>query len=270
MSSPPHRDALRLLWTPKWVGLTLLVLVASIVFAAASSWQYQRAMDQVTAQRATAEAPQPVETLVPDGSQVPSGSLGRLAVVQGAYVADAWVTGRASPDGEPGVWLVSAVDDGSGLLTPVLRGWLAQKAPQQPASGDPDVVVTGRVSSSENFYTGIPAAGRDELVAITTQGLAEIWQQPLRAGYLVLTEQVPALVGDPVPVPPVFGVADDVAFPWQNAGYAAQWIAFIGFTGFMYWRLFSDDLQRMRERRHHEVTAAAQPVISRASGADLP
>lgn len=253
MSPNARRDALRLVATPKWVLLTLLLIVLTIAFAVASSWQYQRAIDQVNAERAAASQPQPIAALVPDGVSVPAAALGRLAVVQGSYVADAWVPGRASPQGQPGLWLVSAIDDGSGLLTAVLRGWLPTRSvPASPA----EVAVTGRVSSPENFYQGVAADGFDELVAITDEGLTAIWQQPLRPGYVVLAEQEPALgPGDPQPVAPVFGTQSEVGFPWQNAGYAVQWLVFIGFAGFMYWRMFSDDLGKRAE-------AAAQAGVS--------
>lgn len=245
---PPRNEVLALLLTPKWVLLTVLVIGLSAVFITASSWQYERAMQQVDAQRAAASVPVPVAELVPAGEQLPASSLGRLAEVSGEYTADAWVTGRTSPDGESGVWLVSAVDDGSGLLTAVLRGWLPART-AETGLGE-RVEVIGRVSSPENFYTEVPPGGADELVAITDERLAQIWGQPLRPGYVVLAEQVPALsASDPLPVPPVFGTDPSVGFPWQNAGYALQWIAFIGFVGFMYWRFFTDDLRAGRQRR---------------------
>lgn len=240
-------DAIRMLATPKWVGISVLVILASVIFAAASSWQYGRAMDQVNAQRATASVPVPIDALAGGGGDVPAESLGRLAVVTGRYVADAWVVHRASGDGEPGYWLMSALDDGSGTLTAVLRGWVPERPDASQAAAGGTVAVTGRVSSPENFYTNVAPAGADELVAITSERLTEIWHEPIRPGYLVLTAQEPALApGDPVPVKSVFGEDAAVGFPWQNAGYAVQWLTFIGFTGFMYWRLLRDDLQRIR------------------------
>lgn len=245
----PRNDIAALLLTPKWVVLTLLVVALSAVFATASSWQYQRAMQQVDAKRAAASLPVPVAELLPVGEPVPAASLGRLAEVAGTYTADAWVTGRTSPDGRTGVWLISAVDDGSGALTAVLRGWLPQRTTGTVTGTGEQVAVVGRVSSPENFYTEVAADGPDELVAITDQRLAQIWDAPIRPGYVVLTEQVPALgPADPQPVPPLFGTSTSVDFPWQNAGYAVQWITFIAFVGFMYWRFFTDDLRSRRER----------------------
>ena len=195
MSRPSaSSDAAALLRTPRWIGLTLLLIALTALFAVASSWQYNRAIDQVNAERAANARPEPIDALVPDADQVPPASLGRLAVVSGQYRGDAWVAGRASPSGEPGWWLVCAVDDGSGLLTPVLRGWLAEREPSGPAPWrGQQVTVTGRVSSAENFYTGVEANQPDELVAITNERLAAIWQQPMRAGYLVVAEQHPPL-----------------------------------------------------------------------------
>ena len=265
MSRPSaSSDAAALLRTPRWIGLTLLLIALTALFAVASSWQYNRAIDQVNAERAANARPEPIDALVPDADQVPPASLGRLAVVSGQYRGDAWVAGRASPSGEPGWWLVSAVDDGSGLLTPVLRGWLAEREPSgaAPWRGQ-QVTVTGRVSSAENFYTGVEANQPDELVAITNERLAAIWQQPMRAGYLVLAEQQPPLAaGDPIPVKPVFGTDPQAQFPWQNAGYAAQWLGFIGFAGFMYWRLLRDDLARLGEAR------AGQPAGPQGAARD--
>jgi cytochrome oxidase assembly protein ShyY1 len=234
--------------TARWVALTLLVLLASVLFAVASNWQYHRAIAAVDARRAEAAQPVPIADLVPvDVSEVPNAALGRPAVVVGQYQEQAWVAGRAAPDGRPGYWLVSGMDDGSDVLTAVLRGWLPAK--EAPA-GTADVEVTGRVHSDENFYVGVPGQAPDEAVAITNGNLEAIWDRPVRPGYLVLSEQVPPLTGaDPLPVPPVFGAGGDGGFPWQNAGYAVQWLTFIAFAGFMYWRWFRDDLERAREDR---------------------
>lgn len=236
-----------LLVTPRWLGITAAVLALSVLFAFASSWQYHRAIDQVNAARAVASQPEPIESLIPlDDAKVPDDSLGRLASTAGSYVADAWVVQRQSPDGLPGVWLVSALDDGSGTLTPVLRGWLPERT-STPSSGE-QVAVIGRVSSPENFYADIAAAADDELVAITGQRLAQLWDKPVRAGYVVLTEQQPGLQpGDPEPVKSVFGTDPNVDFPWQNASYALQWALFVAFVCFMYWRLLRDDLRAAAE-----------------------
>lgn len=239
--------------SPRWLILTVVVVAASVGFGFASHWQYQRAVAQVDAQQAAASVPVPLADLVPTQGEVPSASLGRMAEVSGEYVADAWVVNRAAPDGTPGVWLVSALDDGSGILTAVLRGWL----PTAQSPGNQTVGVQGRVSSDENFYTDVAAPGPDELVAITNEGLAQIWQQPVRPGYVVLVAQEPVLTAaDPVPVPAVFGTQSGGGFPWQNAGYAVQWLVFIGFAGFMYVKWFRDDLDRAREDRAELVAAA--------------
>jgi cytochrome oxidase assembly protein ShyY1 len=243
-------EVLRQFRTPRWIALTVVVLAASVLFGIASNWQYQRAIGQVQAQRAQASLPVPIDALVPAAAAaVPDDALGRRAVVAGDYRTQAWVPGRAAADGRPGFWLVAGVDDGSGTLTAVLRGWLPAKELPAGAAGD-GIIAIGRVHSDENFYVGVPSGAADEVLAITTPNLAALWQQPLRPGYLVLDEQDPArAAADPAPVPPVFGAGSPGGFPWQNAGYALQWLVFIGFAAFMYWRWFRDDLQRAREDR---------------------
>lgn len=242
----PSGSLARLLLTPKWIGLTLLVIGVSALFAFASTWQYTRALDQVNAQRVANARPAPIGELVPAAGELPNSSLGRTAALSGRYTAHVWVPGRASAAGEPGVWLVSGLDDGSGVLTAVLRGWLPQ--PRLPDDPGP-VTVAGIVSSEENFYPEAAPTGPGEVATITDAGLAAAFDQPVRPGYVVLTEQEPNLgPRDPAPVPPVFGAADSVGFPWQNAGYALQWVVFIGFVGFMYWRFLRDDLRAARDR----------------------
>lgn len=244
--SRPASDLTGLLLTPKWIGLTLLVVLLSVAFAFASSWQYQRAMDQVNAQRVANARPAPIAELVPAEGKVPNAALGRTATVAGRYTAHVWVPNRASGEGRPGVWLVSGLDDGSGALTAVLRGWLPE--PVLPADPGP-VAVSGTVSSEENFYPEAAPTRPGELATITDAGLSSALGAPVRPGYLVLAEQRPALAAaDPQPVQPVFGAADSVGFPWQNAGYAMQWAVFIAFVGFMYWRFLRDDLRAAQDR----------------------
>lgn len=245
MSASPGQ-VLTQLRRPRWIALTAFLVLLIVAFSLLSRWQFQRATLQMQAAEAGLAQPQSVDSLVPTSPPLPDSSLGRLVILAGEYVEHSWVSGRSAPDGSAGRWLVSALDDGSGAVTAVVRGWMPDDSIVPPSGV---VRVTGRVHADEHFYSGLTARGADEVATITSPGLQEQWRTPTRPGYVVLTGQVPALTtADPIPVPPVFGAATSVAFPWQNVAYALQWLLFLGFAGFFYWRWFSDDLHETADQ----------------------
>lgn len=255
--------------TPKWIGLTLFLLVLTVAFAWLSQWQFDRATAQVAASRANGALPAPIADLVPATGEVPSGSLGRLVELEGRYVDHVWISSRASAQGEPGRWLVSALDDGSGSVTAVVRGWLPPEAelPGAESPGSGQVWARGRVHSDENFYTETLDPASRTQVAIVSPILSQVWDLPTRPGYVVLTDQRPELGStDPQPVPSVFGVEESVPFPWQNVAYALQWLLFLGFAGFFYWRWFTDDLA---ERRAEAGGSSPDPAGSSPGRAEI-
>lgn len=251
-----HRQ---LLLSRKWAAISALTVVLMVAFAMLSRWQWQRAQEQIDADRAVLAQPAPAAELMVPGEQIPAAALGRIGTAEGSYVEQERLTGRLNAAGEPGDWIVGGLADGSQYLTVVVRGWVPAGAePPPPAAA---VEVAGRVHSDENFYS---QPGATDVDTITSQAFAELWDRAVRPGYLVLATQDPAPGPlDPQPVPPVFGdTPRSGGLPIQNLGYAMQWLVFVGFAAFMWGRWFRDDLQEARAAAAASDSAAAAPTRS--------
>lgn len=239
--------------TPRWILLSLLVLVLSVAFALLSNWQWNRATSTIEADRAATQEPAALAQLQPDALVAPSAVVGRMAEVSGVYRENLRIGNRLAAHGERGDWIVSGLDDGSGRLVAVLRGWVPTGS-AVPEQSDP-VTVLGRIHTDQNFYSGAGNGGPPQV--ITNDALAQYWRQPVRQGYLVLDGQIPELTAsDPQPVPPVFGVDEGVGIPWQNLGYALQWIIFIAFVAFIWLRWFREDVRDAAARNQPSQTSA--------------
>jgi hypothetical protein len=94
--------------------------------------------------------------------------------------------------------------------------------------------IVGIVHPDEYFYADAPTDA-ESLVTISAEQLEQVWGVNLLPGFLVLTEQTPAPVGYPEPVPPTVQTGD-VAFPLQNFFYAIQWWLFALFAVVVYLR----------------------------------
>jgi hypothetical protein len=215
---------LRLLVTPRWLGLTALALLAVITCVALSVWQFDRAHRKP---RPVALADEQVVALPdvlgsPPDVAFPSGLLVRAS---GRYAGGAFVVPAASG---PGRWTASS-------FTPVAttRPVAVVRGSAVPAASPPrtdDVVVTGRLQPPAS--TGLTAA------ALRARGLDP-------RGYVVLTSQVPAdarpavVVASPVPL-------RSPGLRWQNTIYAVQWMMFAGFFVFLWVRFFREELAESR------------------------
>ena len=238
---------LRLLRTPKWIGLTALALALIAGCGALGVWQWTRAQDVLAAERAALEVPAPVVDLAPVGDGLPADGVGRRATASGSYgTAVLYVTDRAL-DGVRGFWVLSPLDLADGTVVPVMRGWLPERDPVQTGP----VSVQGVLQPMEDFYAGSTAKG-DVIVAMTHDEMVAAWGPQVRSGVLFLTGQQPALSGDPALVQPT--VRTQVAFPLQNFFYALEWAVFSGFVVFMWWRwLRMDSRESLEERQPEEA-----------------
>ena len=227
----------------KWLAITVCTVLLMVAFAVLSHWQWSRAQEQIAADSAASAAPAAVNELMVPDEPIAASSLGRVGTVRGSYVEQTRIPGRLSASGQRGDLIVAGVDDGSGHLTAVVRGWVPADATATLPVGEYE--IAGRVHTDENFYGDSPTDAAGDLRTVTSAGFADAWDAPVRPGYLVLAEQEPPLrAGDPTPVPPVFGEASAAGgLPLQNLGYAAQWLAFVGVAAFMWWRWFADDMR---------------------------
>ena len=220
--------ALRLLLTPRWLAVTLFVIIAFVTCLALGAWQFDRAHQKPRPVALEDERVVPLADVVEQPADVdfPSGLLVRGT---GRYADETFTVRGTDGSGTPGAWAAtSIVLDGTGRTLAVVRG-AARPAPSAPTTAE--VVVTGRLQPPE-------ATGGLTATELTARGLDP-------RGYLVLTDQRPAdarpatVVSSPVPL-------RSPGLRWQNSVYAVQWWLFGGFAVFAWIRFFRDDLRDQR------------------------
>lgn len=228
---------LRLALTPRWLvmAVVLIALVIGAVFL--GRWQWDRTQAILAAERAALSEPIPVSEVLasPVTDPLPNEAIGRPVTVMGTYdsTRQVLVANRALDD-RAGVWVVTGLRTGEGLLIPVLRGWVSGSDDGATTIPDGEIEVTGVLQPDEVFYAdAAPVDG--QIVAISQSALTSLWAEDLPQGYVVLQAQTPATAPAPMPVPPTIDVAD-VPFPLQNFFYAFQWWIFAAFGVFLYLR----------------------------------
>ena len=234
--------------TPRWIGYTLLAVLAITLCVVAARWQYQRAQDELAVERAAAAALDSYPQVVTADS-LSVDELGREVDVDGVGVADArsFIRTRANEQGIAGFLVVDGVRLPDGRVVPLLQGWVPdpESAPQ-PASPGESVQVIGRVQPDENFYRDAPVSADQPLVTITAEGLSEQWGDDTRLapGYVTVTSAADGYER----TSPVFGSDPDIPFPLQNALYSLQWLVFIALVIYVWVRGLRTAIARSSQR----------------------
>lgn len=224
---------------PKWILGHLLVIVLIIGFVSAGFWQIRRLHErqafnaQVVANMEVPVAS--VDEVLPPGSDRSDvdGVLNRRIRATGRYLIDdeIVINAQASPDGVPGVWIVTPLqlDDGRVLL--VNRGWLPSTGPmtEPPADARPpsgEVTVTGLVSQSQAATEGESAetdkARQGSFLRIDVARIQRQFSETLVPAFLLRRTQTPPDSGAQKP--------QDLAPPELSNGphlsYTLQWFGF--------------------------------------------
>lgn len=226
---------------PKWIFGHLIVLALVVTFVNAGFWQLRR-LDQRKAYNrevaANLSAPiEPVDRVLPIGStfaDVPH-RLNHRVTATGHYLIDQEIviSGQASVEGVPGVWIVSPLQLADGRILLVNRGWLpstgqitSPPANARPPSGS--VKVTGLISQTQVADPG-ESPERDvknqrSFLRIDVARLQRQFSSPLVPAFLQRTTQRPTDPGPQVPQP--------LPLPTLTNGphlnYAMQWFSFTG------------------------------------------
>jgi cytochrome oxidase assembly protein ShyY1 len=229
----------RFLAKPRWIAFHLLVVVLIITMVNLAFWQLRRLHERrhensrVTA--AQAAPPGDVDVLVPAGMALTSASAveWRNVVATGTYdpAHEVLVRNRSFQE-QAGYHVITPLKlaDGSAIL--VNRGWipLADKVGEQPTIPPPaqgSVQVLGRLRPTQTRGAlGPTDPSTGTLTQVARVDINRLQQQdpyPLRAAYVELVEQRPALTGDlPALVEPP--ALDD----GPHLSYAIQWFLFSG------------------------------------------
>ena len=223
---------------PKWIVLTVLVVVATVAMVWAGFWQLRRLDERrdrnaVIRERAAAPVAPASSVLNPDESvdEARAAAEWRNVEASGTYDAGAEVLIRnRSLDGAPGYHVVTPLVMADGTAVLVNRGWIplspeAGVAPEVPEPTPGEVTVVGRVrGSQERGALGPTDAADGTLEQLARVDVARIAQQvpyPLLPAYVELESQDPAA---PQPLPRLIPTPELDEGP--HLAYAVQWFIF--------------------------------------------
>lgn len=215
-----------LLRTRRWLGFTVLVIVAIVAFGLLSTWQWSRAeqhrAEREALQTAVAQTPQPLESALRSTpgawDWTPTTALGTFDTANEVVV-------RKRPlEARNGFWVLTPlITDGPTVW--VNRGWIpvgadALSTPVIPAPPGGEVEVTGYLLPFEEAdpgrNEGLPQGqvAAPALPLLPSVGASEV-------GVLQLASSVPDQQDiRPLPLPEV----DES----RNISYAVQWLLFAG------------------------------------------
>ena len=220
---------LTLLRTRRWVGFTVLVLIAIAGFGVLSHWQWTRAEDKRAERLALADAA--AATPVDLGAATPADldSLPEWAAVSvtGTYGPQQLVVRQRPQNGTNGYWVLAPLHldapDGAGAWTVwVSRGWIPAG---QAATTTPDIPPTpGGVVTVRGSWHDFEAFDAARAEGLPTGMIANVTPQSLPVqsdfnGFVQVDKSVPADDAvAPVPAPTI----DE----GRNLSYAGQWLIF--------------------------------------------
>ncbi len=218
----------RFLFSPRWLGFHLLVIVFIVTMVNLGFWQLRR-LDERKAFNAQvteriAQAPAPLDDVLVAGTD-PGSVEWRSVTAKGTYLpAEQFVVVNRSQDGVGGTMVVTPLQLTDGRLLLVERGF--QPGTTTPATAPKGPVeILGRLRPSEQRHTGqlsdpktgaLPEAQRVDIPRLTPQLSAT----PLPM-FVELTASRPA-EPTPYPAPVTLPVLDN----GPHLSYAVQWFTF--------------------------------------------
>jgi cytochrome oxidase assembly protein ShyY1 len=225
----------RFLLRPRWVALTVLLVLAIPVFVLLGQWQHDRyerrhAANQLLERNLRSPAVDAAELTGRD-RDLADQDRWRPVTATGRYdTSQELLVRNRSQEGRPGFYVVTplVLADGSALL--VNRGWVrlgasATTRPDVPAPPPGDVRVSGRIRPPETERdSGIEeraGAPQGQVYRIDTALIGQRTPYPLNRAFVELVSQRPAPSAAPAPVP-----EPEPATEWMNLAYFVQWHLF--------------------------------------------
>ena len=262
----------RFLLTPRWLALHAAVVAAVIGTLVLGSWQMQAYAQQeererVAAANLAADAPrQPLVSVVPVGEALPVDAVSVPVQASGTYdpAGTVLLPGREQ-DGTDGYYVVTPLVADDGVVTPVLRGWVATA--DDPAVVPPDGIVSieGSVQALETDADAAVDPTQPvpdgQMAALTSVGLFRTWPYSpslVRQAQIVLANEQPTAT----PAPQIVAVEQAAPSPvgvsaWRHLSYAWQWWLFAA-AAVVFWGAFVRN--GLREQRAAQAEAGtAEP-----------
>ncbi|MGE7436491.1 MULTISPECIES: SURF1 family protein [Kitasatospora] len=258
----------RFLLTSRWLGGTVLALVAIAVCLWLGSWQLGRFEDRVSTHKDggnSAKAPQaaaPLSSVLNGGTaEVGTDTVGREVTVTGSYdPAHQLLVPNRTVDGRNGFYVLTPLRTADGPAVAVVRGWVpgapdgsgtgtASSAVPVPAAPAGQVTVTGRLQAPENSGSGGAVAGglpAGQLGTISPATLVNVLPYRSYDGWVAADAAPGGLTAVPT-VQPQGG--DGLSLrAFQNLGYTLEWFVFAGFVVFMWFRLVRREAELLQDR----------------------
>jgi len=249
----------RFLLTPRWLGLTLLVLLAIPFCIFMGTWQLSRFDARVAVHQAAEQAPKPGSTpaialhdaLGGVSDQVTQATSGRNIAATGTYdTAHQFLVPGRVLDGKQGFYVLTLLRTTAGAL-PVVRGWLAgnaSTAQHVPAAPGGRLSVTGVLQAPESEGSAdVDTSGTlpsGQLGMINAATLVNLVPYPVYNGWITLDQATAPMKPVPPQAAPNTGL-DMHAF--QNLGYTGEWFVFAGFAVFIWLRLVRREAEIQRD-----------------------
>lgn len=239
------------LFTPRWIGLFVLLVVAMGAMGFAGLWQLNVAKDRgvnTEVAKAPGKPVVPITTLIKPHQEFPGIESSRRVTATGTYEPDKqFLVADRRLDGTSGYWVMTPmVEQTTGARLVILRGFVTDPA-QATKPSAVRVTVTGGLAPGESPSAGTLPAG--QLGSVDLAKLLNQWGGDLYNAFLFAISEQPnatdqAIVRVPPPPPnPGHG------FRFVNLMYAFQWWAFALFAAYVFWRMLRDEVHGPPARR---------------------
>lgn len=248
---------------PRWIGALLFALAVAAIFAALGQWQIARAVEQGQADDRDTETPVALDSVAEPQQPLTAEAGGRIVEATATIDADSFIVlvGREQ-DGTSGAWLTARAITEAGDSLAVAVGWAPTRAEAEAAIDDVDLApatVVGRYLPSES--PTVTDFEQDTTEAMSVGDLINRWpgfDGDVYSGYVVL-DHAPASLTTIVSLPP----EQQTQLNWLNVFYAVEWVAFMVFAMYLWFRLVQDAREREAEAiEDAEAEAAASTVPS--------
>lgn len=272
---------------PKWIGVLALCLLVAGVFALLGQWQIERAVEQGQADDRDTETAVPLEQVAEPTSTLTTEAGGRMVAFTGSWVAEDFdtIVGR-DQHGTAGAWVIGRmlIEQAAGepASLPVALAWYADASAAQAvadeltarqAAAQPDATaeLIGRLMPTEAPTQGDIREGTRE--AMSVAALINQWEQYnglVYGSYAILDVASAVASGALVDGAQRDGgeaivserPVSDTQLNWLNVFYAIEWVAFMLFAFYLWYRLVKD----AREREIEAIEDAEEAAAADASG----
>jgi cytochrome oxidase assembly protein ShyY1 len=261
---------LRFLFTRRWLGLLLVVVVVGFSCIELGLWQFRRygernaANAQITANLSA--APVPVGAVMSPTSPPAPEDEWRVVTARGTYdAARQFSVLYRTRSGSPGVEVVVPLRTASGVGLLVDRGWISTPGAVTTRASLPNppaglVTVTGwvRRNADDGSDQTIPAEGA--VRAISSAGISAAVPYPLYDGFVEATHEQPATTPHPAAA-----LAPDLG-SGPHFFYGLQWFFFailaLGFWCYFAWTEYQQTLGK-RPPSSASSQRASEPAVDR-------